>query len=175
LSEFFLGGGVSRPFAEPLPAPATGRGRVRLIVSAALTKSLGRFLPASQYSPFPTRTCFPQPIALTDWIVNDFVASIRTMPFSIRLTESAIEDLDYFRKNEREIIAEGIALFLTHDANVETRRRKPLRPNRMAPWELRIDDYRVFYELEGENEVKVIAVGHKVHNDLYIRGKKVKL
>jgi mRNA-degrading endonuclease RelE of RelBE toxin-antitoxin system len=97
------------------------------------------------------------------------------MPFSIRLTESAIEDLDYFRKNEREIIAEGIALFLTHDANVETRRRKPLRPNRMAPWELRIDDYRVFYELEGENEVKVIAVGHKVHNDLYIRGKKVKL
>jgi mRNA-degrading endonuclease RelE of RelBE toxin-antitoxin system len=45
----------------------------------------------------------------------------------------------------------------------------------MAPWELRIDDYRVFYELEGENELKVVAVGHKEHNDLYIRGRKVKL
>ena len=88
------------------------------------------------------------------------------MRFSIRLTDSAIEDLDYFRKNERQMISDGIALFLTHDANVETRRRKPLRPNRLAPWELRVDDYRV---------LKVVAVGHKVHNDLHIRGKKVEL
>ncbi len=97
------------------------------------------------------------------------------MKFSVRLTDSAIEDLDYFRKNERQLISGGIALFLTHDAHVETRRRKPLRPNRLAPWELRIDDYRVFYALEGADEVKVVAVGHKEHNDLYIRGRKVEL
>jgi mRNA-degrading endonuclease RelE of RelBE toxin-antitoxin system len=97
------------------------------------------------------------------------------MKFAIRLTDSAIEDLDYFRKNERRVIADGIALFLTHEANVETRRRKPLRPNRIASWELRIDDYRVFYDLEGDDGVKVVAVGHKEHNDLYIRGKKVEL
>lgn len=97
------------------------------------------------------------------------------MQFSIRLTESAIEDLDYFRKNERRMIAEGIALFLTHDANVETRRRKPLRPNRIAPWELRIDEYRVFYDFEEDDQVKVVPVGHKAHNDLYIRGRKVEL
>jgi addiction module RelE/StbE family toxin len=97
------------------------------------------------------------------------------MKYSIRLTESAIEDLDYFRKSERQIISDGIALFLTHDANVETRRRKPLRPNRLAPWELRIDDYRVFYEFEENDQVKVVAVGHKEHNDLYIRGKQVEL
>jgi len=40
---------------------------------------------------------------------------------------------------------------------------------------LRIDDYRVFYDLEEEDQVKVVAVGHKEHNDLYIRGKKVEL
>src|ERR1700736_356043 len=97
------------------------------------------------------------------------------MNLSIRLTDSAIEDLDYFRKNERRIVADGIALFLTHDANVETRRRKPLRPNRVASWELRIDDYRVFYDFEADDEVKVVAVGHKEHNDLYIRGKKVEI
>ncbi len=97
------------------------------------------------------------------------------MKFFIRLTESAIEDLDFFRKNKRRIISDGIALFLTHDANVETRRRKPLRPNRIAPWELRIDEYRVFYDFEGDDIVKVVAVGHKEHNDLYIRGKKVEL
>lgn len=70
------------------------------------------------------------------------------MEFSIRLTKSAIEDLDYFRKNERRVISDGIALFMTHDANVETKRRKRLRPNKMAKWELRIDDYRVFYDFE---------------------------
>ncbi len=97
------------------------------------------------------------------------------MQFSIELTESAIEDLDFFRKNERQIISDGIALFLTHDANVETRRRKPLRPNPLAHWELRIDDYRVFYALEEDDKVKIVAVGYKEHNDLFIRGKKVEL
>ncbi len=97
------------------------------------------------------------------------------MEFSVRLTDSAIEDLDFFRKNERRFIANGIAHFLTRDAKVATRRRKPLRPNRLAQWELRIDDYRVFYDLANENVVKVVAVGHKEHNDLLIRGKKVEL
>ena len=97
------------------------------------------------------------------------------MNFSVRLTDSAIEDLDFFRKNKRRIISNGIALFLTQDANVETRRRKPLRPNRIAQWVLRIDDYRVFYDFEGDDMVKIVAVGHKEHNDLYIRGRKVEL
>jgi mRNA-degrading endonuclease RelE of RelBE toxin-antitoxin system len=97
------------------------------------------------------------------------------MKFSIRLTDSAIEDLDFFRKKERRIIAKGVALFLTQDANVETRRRKPLRPNRIAQWELRLDDYRVFYDFEEDDRVKIVAVAHKEHNDLYIRGRKVEL
>jgi mRNA interferase RelE/StbE len=97
------------------------------------------------------------------------------MRFSLRLTDSAVEDLDYFRKNERKVISDGIAPFLTHDANVESRRRKPLRPNRIAPWELRIGDYRVFYDFEQHDQVKIVAVGHKEHNDLHIRGAKVDL
>ena len=97
------------------------------------------------------------------------------MNFSIRLTDSAMEDLDFFRKNERRIIADGIALFLAQDANVETRRRKPLRPNRLAQWELRLGDYRVFYDFEESTIMKIVAVGHKEHNDLYIRGAKVEL
>lgn len=97
------------------------------------------------------------------------------MTFSIQLTASAIEDLDHFRKNERRVISEGMALFLTHDANVETKRRKALRPNRISKWELRIDEYRIFYDIEENDVVKVIAVGHKEHNDLFIRGEKVEL
>ena len=101
------------------------------------------------------------------------------MRFAIRLTDSAIEDLDYFRKNERRTISESLELFLSHDADVETKRRKRLRPNRISKWELRIDDYRVFYDIEydieGNDLVKVVAVGNKTHNELYIRGEKVEL
>jgi mRNA-degrading endonuclease RelE of RelBE toxin-antitoxin system len=96
------------------------------------------------------------------------------MKFTIHLTESAIDDLDHYRKSERRTISDAIDVHLTYDADVETRRRKRLRPNQRAPWELRIEDYRVFYDIEGD-EVKVIAVGHKEHNDLFIRGEKVKL
>ncbi len=50
-----------------------------------------------------------------------------------------------------------------------------MRANRLAQWELRIDNYRVFYDFEEDDIVKVVAVGHKEHNDLYIRGRKVEL
>jgi mRNA-degrading endonuclease RelE of RelBE toxin-antitoxin system len=97
------------------------------------------------------------------------------MRFRLRLTDSAIEDLDHFRKKERRTIAKAIALFLTYDADVETKRRKALRPNKIAPWELRVEDYRVFYDFAEEDEVKIIAIGRKERNDVYIRGKKVEL
>ena len=76
------------------------------------------------------------------------------MEFSIGLTDSAVEDLNFFRKKERRRIADAIALFLTNDADIETKRRKRLRPNRIATWELRIDDYRVFYDFEAEHRLK---------------------
>ena len=49
-----------------------------------------------------------------------------------------------------------------------------MRPNPLAPWELRIGDRRVFYEVR-EGSVRVLAIGHKVHNELFIRGQKVKI
>ncbi len=97
------------------------------------------------------------------------------MKFTVRLTDSAIADLAFFPKKTRRAISQGIAVHLEGDANVETRRRKPLRLTSIAQWELRLDDYRVFYDFEKDGAVKIVAVGHKDHNDLFIRGKKVKL
>ena len=96
------------------------------------------------------------------------------MTFSVKLTPSAREDIRYFRANEQRIIADSIRTYLTRDALVETNRRKFLEPNELAPWELRIDNYRIFYDVE-RGIVNVRAVGYKDHNDLYIRGKKVDL
>jgi mRNA-degrading endonuclease RelE of RelBE toxin-antitoxin system len=41
---------------------------------------------------------------------------------------------------------------------------------------LRVDIYRIFYEVdELAATVTIVAVGHKDHNTLYVKGKEVKL
>jgi mRNA-degrading endonuclease RelE of RelBE toxin-antitoxin system len=96
------------------------------------------------------------------------------MDFTVNITPSARADIRSFKAYEQRIIANGIRTYLTRDALVETDRRKLLEPNNLAPWELRIDDYRVFYDVE-DDTVHITTVGYKDHNDLYIRGRKVVL
>jgi mRNA-degrading endonuclease RelE of RelBE toxin-antitoxin system len=96
------------------------------------------------------------------------------MRFEVRFVPSAEQDLGFYPVREQNVILDAIARFLEADANVEGKRRKPLRPNPLAPWELRIGDYRVFYEIR-EDLVRVLAVGHKVHNELIIQGRKVEI
>ena len=50
---------------------------------------------------------------------------------------------------------------LLHEPLVETRNRKPLRPNPVAPWELRIGSLQAFYEVvPGDPDVvRIVAVG----------------
>ncbi len=59
----------------------------------------------------------------------------------------------------------------------ETRNRKPIRPNPISPWELRIGNLRVFYDISVDEPsiVKILAVGYKKGNTLYIAGKAVEL
>jgi hypothetical protein len=62
-------------------------------------------------------------------------------------------------------------------ALVEARNRKPLRPNPIAPWELRIGALRVFYEVvphEG-GAVRILAIGKKTGSVLHIGGQAIKL
>lgn len=60
----------------------------------------------------------------------------------------------------------------------ETRNRKVLRPNPLAPWELRVGDLRVFYEpdiVETAKKIRVLALGRKEGNKLYLGEKVVEL
>ncbi len=52
-----------------------------------------------------------------------------------------------------------------------------MRPNPLAPWELRIGDLRVYYDVIDEPEaiVHVRAVGIKDHNILRIGGEEINL
>jgi len=69
---------------------------------------------------------------------------------------------------------DGVEKQLVHEPREETRNRKPMRPNRLAPWELRIGDLRVYYDVDEEPEcvVQIRAVGIKDRNRVRI-GKEV--
>jgi len=96
--------------------------------------------------------------------------------FRIELSDSALDDLRSFRKTEQVLILDSVETFLAHDPLVETRRRKPLRSNPIASWELRIDQFRVFYDVDAGAEVVLIkTVGWEEHNTLYFRGKEHQL
>jgi mRNA-degrading endonuclease RelE of RelBE toxin-antitoxin system len=96
--------------------------------------------------------------------------------YDIKFTPSALKDIGWFKKRERKIIVDGMADQLGHDPTGETRNRKRLRPNATSEWELRIEKYRVFYDLKHEERlVEVRVVGEKRGNRVVVRGEEYEL
>jgi len=96
------------------------------------------------------------------------------MKYQIEIKPGAERDLNYYSAYIQRIIIKAISDKLQKDADVETKKKKKLRRNPIAPWELKIGEYRVFFEIDKET-VSILAVGHKKHNDLFIRGRKVEI
>jgi len=91
-----------------------------------------------------------------------------TCVYSIALEESVEEELAAIRPFEGRRILEAIREQLSHDPAVESRRRKVLRGvqppfKAVRPlWELRVGEYRVFYDVNAEQrKVYVRAVRGK--------------
>jgi len=96
--------------------------------------------------------------------------------YEIEYTLEARQDLNMFRKFEQKYILDKIDAQLRYEPNVETRNRKQLRPNAVAEWELRLDRFRVFYDVrETVKIVKVEAIGYKRGSKLFIRGQEYQL
>jgi addiction module RelE/StbE family toxin len=96
--------------------------------------------------------------------------------FEIEFTERAVRDLRGFKKFEQNLIVDETEKNLLWEPIKEARNRKPLRPNELSKWELRIEKYRIFYDVDEETKsVKIKAVGWKEHNKLYISNKEYKL
>jgi mRNA-degrading endonuclease RelE of RelBE toxin-antitoxin system len=96
--------------------------------------------------------------------------------YQIEVTEEARADLHYYTASERKVITSEIRSQLGREPLIETRNGKPLRPNPIAPWQLRAGKFRVFYSVdETAQSVVIAAVGHKEHNALLIQGREVKL
>jgi mRNA-degrading endonuclease RelE of RelBE toxin-antitoxin system len=96
--------------------------------------------------------------------------------YNIELTFEAMEDLAALRKFDQVRIVTEMENQLAHEPTTTTRHRKRLRPNKLAEWELRIDNFRIFYDvLAADAVVKVIAVGEKIGSDLFIHGERYEL
>jgi hypothetical protein len=70
-------------------------------------------------------------------------------------------------------VLDGVARNLSVDPMVETRNRKPMRPNPLPPWELRLGHLRVYFDVVIEPEPAVVVLaGVKERNAVRI-GKAV--
>ena len=99
------------------------------------------------------------------------------MPYEIQYSPDAEEHLRALTARQRASVLDAVDEQLVHQPAMETRNRKPMRPNPLAPWELRIGDVRVYYDIEEEAKklVTVLAVGIKDGNRVLIGGTEIEL
>ena len=99
------------------------------------------------------------------------------MAYRIEYSPATDEHLRVLTARQRTMVFDGVDDQLAHEPAVETRNRKPMRPNPLAPWELRIGELRVYYEIveDPEQVVTIVAVGVKDRNRVLIGGKEIKL
>jgi mRNA-degrading endonuclease RelE of RelBE toxin-antitoxin system len=96
--------------------------------------------------------------------------------YVIEFLPEAIDDLGSLRKFDQRRVVDEIEAQLVHEPNVETRNRKRLRPNALAEWELRVERFRVFFDVVTDTEiVRIVAIGYKLGNDLFIHGERFQL
>lgn len=99
------------------------------------------------------------------------------MPYTVEFAASVEAHLRALTVRDRASVIAAIGRQLRHEPLAETRNRKPLRPNPIAPWELRVGALRVFYEVAGtaSGVVRILAVGRKQRNILVVGGKELRL
>jgi mRNA-degrading endonuclease RelE of RelBE toxin-antitoxin system len=102
------------------------------------------------------------------------------VPYTVEFAESVEAQLKALPARDRATVLTSIDRQLRGEPLRETRNRKPLRPNPIAPWELRVGELRVFYEVAQPDEgndgvVRILAVGRKRRTVLTIGDKEIQL
>jgi mRNA-degrading endonuclease RelE of RelBE toxin-antitoxin system len=99
------------------------------------------------------------------------------VPYTVEFAQSVERHLRVLTARERNTVLDAIGRQLLHEPLKETRHRKPLRPNPIAPWELRVGHLRIFYDVTGSESgvVRILAVGRKRRNVLVVGDKEIRL
>lgn len=78
--------------------------------------------------------------------------------YQIEISDGALDELAALRAFDENRVLEAIEKQLSHEPNVETRNRKilvgvtPPFEAVLPVWELRVEQYRVFYDVSDENK-----------------------
>jgi|SRR5580693_3151510 mRNA-degrading endonuclease RelE of RelBE toxin-antitoxin system len=99
------------------------------------------------------------------------------MAYKIAFADSVKAHFQVLTARQRATVLEAIEHQLRNEPLTETRNRKPLRPNPIAPWELRVGSLRVFSDVSKSEPrmVGVLAVGVKDRAVLRIGGQEILL
>ena len=99
------------------------------------------------------------------------------MKYRIEYSPETEEHFRYLSKRQQGIVLDAVERQLQFQPDIETRNRKPMRPNPLAPWELRIGTLRVYYDFEDSPErvVFIRAVGIKQRNNVKIGREMIQL
>ena len=91
--------------------------------------------------------------------------------YTVILKPSAIRDFDRLRKFDAAMIADGVERFLSHDpARLSRSRIKRLRGAGPPDFRLRLDAFRVFYNVDAvERSVDVLRILHKKDTAAYYK------
>ena len=102
---------------------------------------------------------------------------MHTVAFRIEYSPDAEDHLRALTARHRKTVLDTVDRQLVHQPTVETKHRKPMRPNPVAPWELRIGNLRVYYDVEETQEAVVFirAVGIKERHRVRIGGEEIEL
>ena len=97
------------------------------------------------------------------------------MAFTIIYSPEAVDHLQALPKATQTLVIDQVDEHLAHQPKLPARKRKLLRPNPIAPWELRLGNIRVFYDVQEKPEpaVRIAAVGIKQHNELWVGKEKI--
>ena len=98
------------------------------------------------------------------------------MAYHIDYSDRAVGNLRSLTAAQRTLVQDEVDIQLTHQPTLPTRNRKLMCANRLATWELRVRDLRVYYEVvEAEQVVVIVAVGLKVRDRVFVGGQEVNL
>lgn len=100
------------------------------------------------------------------------------MSYRIEYSPETESHLRALTARQRAIVLDAVDEQLAYEPTVVTRQRKPMRPNPLAPWELRVGALRVYYDVEeSEPEARVLirAVGLKLRNRVRIGREVIEL
>lgn len=79
------------------------------------------------------------------------------MPYQIEFAGAAKDDLRALRKSDRVKVLDRIETHLTYNPQLQSKSRiKVLRPGTFPPYRLRVDEFRVYYDVDEARQTVIV-------------------